>query len=229
MLPIVLLPGLDGTGKLYSSFVQTAPSGMRPIVVPLPELETYDELIEAIHPRLPSSPFVILGESFSGPIAIALARRISERLVALILCNSFVSAPLPHFLQYLPWRFLFSVPVPAWALRSFLVGRSAPDKLVTDVRCTIANVSPRLLAARMRSVFGLRPVSLSRRIETPVLSLSSSHDVLVRVNVREFERIAANVVHQRIPGPHLLLQAVPEAAWQEISAFLSEITFSTAL
>lgn len=227
MLPLVLLPGLDGTGKLYSSFVQAAPSGVSPVVVPLPELGAYDELIEAICSRLPSGRFAILGESFSGPIAVAVACRIPERVIALIVCNSFVSAPLARIFQYLPWRFLFSIPVPDWAIRWFLVGRSAPTKLVTDVRCTIAAVPPRLLAARMRSVFALPRPNRSWRIAVPVLSLSASHDVLVGGNDRELEAIATEVVHQRVPGPHLLLQAAPEAAWREISAFLSGITSST--
>jgi pimeloyl-[acyl-carrier protein] methyl ester esterase len=222
MLPIVLLPGLDGTGKLYSSFVQTAPPGVNPIVIPLPELGTYDELIEPICSRLPPGLFAIVGESFSGPIAVEVACRLPKRVVALVLCNSFISAPRMAAFRFLPWRLLFRIPVPRWAIRTFFLGWSAPATLVSEIRSAVAGVPSELLAARMLSVFALRPTNTTR-IEVPVLSLSATHDVLVRHDVHGLEGIARRVTQRRIAGPHLLLQAAPKEAWREISAFLSEI------
>jgi pimeloyl-ACP methyl ester carboxylesterase len=88
-LPIVLLPGLHGTGDLFEPFLACAPPHLRPIVVPLPEKSSYAELLEEVRRQLPAGRFAIVAESFSGPLAVALARGASERVVGVILCNSF--------------------------------------------------------------------------------------------------------------------------------------------
>ena len=88
---VVLLPGLDGTGDLFQPLVDTAPPDVRPLVVKLPHLGSYADLLDAIRDQLPDGRFIILGESFSGPLALQIARELPERVTAVILCNSFVS------------------------------------------------------------------------------------------------------------------------------------------
>jgi hypothetical protein len=68
---IVLLPGLDGTGDLFERFVAVAPSGVRPVVVSFPHATSYPDLRSVVRHQLPSvGSFVVLGESFSGPLAM---------------------------------------------------------------------------------------------------------------------------------------------------------------
>jgi pimeloyl-ACP methyl ester carboxylesterase len=150
-LPVLLLPGLDGTGDLFEPLVATAPKHLRPVVVSLPQLSAYDELLEGIRSQLPATGrFAIVGESFSGPLAVAVAREQAERVAGVILCNSFLSPPRTRTLRFFPWSLLFFLPPPKWAIRRFLTGRS---DLASTVRAAIAKTPRRLLAGRMRAVF----------------------------------------------------------------------------
>src|SRR5882724_3945896 len=73
---LVLLPGLDGTGKLFADFIKVLGSRVSTMVVAYPSDHPlgYDELEELVRSALPQNrSFVVLGESFSGPIAIRIA------------------------------------------------------------------------------------------------------------------------------------------------------------
>lgn len=218
---MVLLPGLHGTGDLFAPFVQCAPPHLRPVVIPLPLFAEYDELLQAIRAQLPAEPFAILGESFSGPLAISIARAMPERVVAVILSASFVSPPISGLLRFVPWRFLFVFESPRWVVRWFFAGRKASRELVDAVRGAIRKTPRRVLAARMRAVFSLRPLA---PISVPLLYLSGTRDVLVRFRERAFERVAPHVERKRIAAPHLVLQAAPREAWAAIAAFLDPLT-----
>jgi hypothetical protein len=76
---LVLLPGLDGTGKLFAEFVKLLDPGVCAMVVAYPPdqplgYEELDALVRGIldKPRR-DQRYVLLGESFSGPLAIRSA------------------------------------------------------------------------------------------------------------------------------------------------------------
>jgi len=95
-IAILLLPGMDGSGVLLTGLVHRL-SQHRPVrVISYPNSEplTYDELTTFVIERTPDSRFVILGESFSGPIAIEVAAT-EPRVAGLILASSFARHPLP--------------------------------------------------------------------------------------------------------------------------------------
>lgn len=215
---LVLLPGLDGTGDLFAPFVAAAPPGFELHVISLPPLSRYEELLVHVRAHLPSGRFAVLGESFSGPLAVAVARAEPQRTAAVILCNSLLSPPLGGWPRFLPWSLLFMLPPPRWVVRGFFVGRDAAPALVASVRDAVAKTPRNVLAARMRSVFQLSRDVAS--IGVPLLSLTGSGDLLVRAQRREIARIAPTATFAKIDGPHLLLQARPEAAWAEIGPFL---------
>jgi hypothetical protein len=71
---IMLLPGLDGTGRLFKPFIKAAPPHLSPIPVALPpDLLSYGELANRIAATLPNDRFVLIAESYSGPLALAIA------------------------------------------------------------------------------------------------------------------------------------------------------------
>ena len=76
MPTLLLLPGMDGTGDLFDAFVAALPATLDVVTVRYPAREPlgYAELQALARAAMPEKgPFVILGESFSGPIAISLA------------------------------------------------------------------------------------------------------------------------------------------------------------
>ena len=215
---IVLLPGLDGTGALFDDFVRAAPLAMRPEVASLPCVSLgYAELAERIAPQLQLTPdTILLAESFSGPLAILLAQR--QQIAALMLCNSFVTSPRSRALAALPLAPLFHLPLPAAVVRWFLVGSDASDALVERVRATVSSVPPSVLAARVSSVLRVDVAGSLTRCSAPIFYLRGTKDRLVpEASVDAVVRAApVSVSVVRVPGPHMLLQVAPEAAWRAI-------------
>jgi hypothetical protein len=70
---LVLFPGMDGTGLMLEPLLPFL-DGIEPQVVRYPaELTSYPDCQAFARTRLPRDrPFLLLGESFSGPIALAL-------------------------------------------------------------------------------------------------------------------------------------------------------------
>jgi len=68
---VVLLPGLDGTGEMFTPLVGALGPDIRSIVVRYPDAPLdyagYQAIARAALPA--QEPYILLGESFSGPIA----------------------------------------------------------------------------------------------------------------------------------------------------------------
>jgi pimeloyl-ACP methyl ester carboxylesterase len=94
---LMLLPGMDGTGMLFDPLRAELGNAVGTTVVRYPTHGPigYDELASIARAALPSGPFVVLGESFSGPIAILLAASRPAGLVGLVLACSFARNPRP--------------------------------------------------------------------------------------------------------------------------------------
>ena len=102
MVALVLLPGLDGTGLLLAEFAASFGPEVEVIFVSYPDDPEagYSELDQIAHSYLPTNqPFFLLGESFSGPIAISIAASSPPGLLGMVLCCSFARSPLP-FLSF---------------------------------------------------------------------------------------------------------------------------------
>ena len=94
-MKVVLLPGLDGTGRLFAPLLRALP-GLEPIVVSYPCREVLDVqgLLHVIEGALPTEPYILVAESFSGPLAVRVAARRPLGLRGLVLVASFVRSPL---------------------------------------------------------------------------------------------------------------------------------------
>ena len=96
---LVLLPGLDGTGDLFAPVVDAlGPSVPTQIVrYPLSDASDYATCEAIARAALPTDrSYVLLGESFSGPIAVSIAATAPPGLGGLILCSTFVCNPQPY-------------------------------------------------------------------------------------------------------------------------------------
>ena len=96
-ITLMLLPGMDGSGQLFDEFAAALGGEFALSIVRYPvDGGGYAEL-EAIARQAipPTGPYVILGESFSGPIAVSLAAPADDRCLGLVLCAAFARNPLP--------------------------------------------------------------------------------------------------------------------------------------
>jgi pimeloyl-ACP methyl ester carboxylesterase len=218
---LVLLPGLDGTGQLFDRFTRIVPSEVQTEIVPLPpDLLSYRSLTGFLAQRLDLGPeSLLVAESFSGPLAVALAARMP--LAGIVLCNSFIEPPAPPLLRTVIHPSLFRMAPPLWVVRRYLVGRSAPEDLVLEVRDLIASLPGELIAGRLTTILSVDAAAELQRSQCPILYLRGAQDLLVPESSGTAMTMAApsRVRIGRVPGPHLLLQASPRMAWDHIEMF----------
>jgi len=220
-LTVVLLPGLDGSGLLFEEFVGRTPPGFRAQVVTYPsrEVTSYAELEPLVRDQLPEGPYVIVGESYSSPLAVQLAARPIGDLRGLVLAAGFVTAPARRFWRLLPWRTAFAFPAPASWLR-FMMGvdaRSGVDRF----RVAVQSASPRVLAARLRETLTVDVRAELSSVRCPLLYLAARHDrVVPKRCAQEIVELRPDATVVELDAGHPLLQLKPDAAWRAIADFV---------
>jgi pimeloyl-ACP methyl ester carboxylesterase len=226
---LVLLPGMDGTGRLFAPSIAELPSGLTSAVVayPVDGLLGYVELEALVESALPSAgPFVLLAESFSGPLALRVAARGHPRLRGLVLVGSFARSPAGPWLSSLrhvicSWCFRFAPP--SRLIRRYLAGDDAPAELVDAVRSAVAAVAPTVMAKRFREVLAVDDRDLLGAIGVPVLSVTGSRDRLIAPrSVGDFQTLGGPLQTATLDAPHLILQTQPAAAAQLVEHFIRE-------
>jgi pimeloyl-[acyl-carrier protein] methyl ester esterase len=216
MLKLILLPGLDGTGELFSDFLKALPNGFAPIIVQYPPQKSLScfELVDHVRAFCPiDEPFVIIAESFSVPIAIKYAAANPSNLKGLVLCAGFITSPikgLSRFIGSLLAPVLFRMELPGVLAKYLLVGFDASPMLLSAVRTAISSVQKKVLVRRVRAVFVCDATLEISQIQAPILYIQAKHDRLVRCSCfKEIQRANPNVTMMTIEGPHLILQRAP--------------------
>lgn len=144
-ISLVLLPGLDGTGALFQPLLEHLPKDLKPIVVSYPGSDclSYHELLPIVLRALPTdAPFVILGESFSGPLALMTAATCPRGLAGVVLCATFVRNPLllrARWLRHLVRPFAFRL-YPQFSAAKALLGGYSTLELRVSLAKTLAAV-----------------------------------------------------------------------------------------
>jgi pimeloyl-[acyl-carrier protein] methyl ester esterase len=225
---IILLPGMDGSGLLRADFTAALGPDIDAQVVTYPPDRSlgYSELTALARAELPNDrPFVLLGESFSGPIAVALAASRPAGLRALVLVCSFVRSPVsvPAVLQ----RMLAAVPVhrvPVGLAVPVLLGKFATPRLRDLLGRAIAVVRSEVWRSRLAAVMAIDVEKLASEIQVPLFYLRARQDRLLPR--RASELILRAVPSARIvdvDGPHFLLQAKPAESAAQIRRLLREL------
>ncbi|WP_243318436.1 alpha/beta fold hydrolase [Geothrix paludis] len=224
---LVLLPGLDGTGLMFGPFVaalEAAGFEARVVRYP-PALVSYPACAHFAHTLLPRDrPFLLLGESFSGPVALALAAEAPEYLVGVVLCGTFAKNPRPGLGRLAPLLPILPNRLPPAVIRFLLLGRWATAPLLDLLRALVPQVPPATVKARLRAVVAVDQTPLLGRLRVPVLALVAARDRLVPPSATAWLRARLpNLDIVRLQGPHWLLQTRPDACVQAIEAFLGRL------
>jgi pimeloyl-ACP methyl ester carboxylesterase len=225
MLTLVLLPGMDGTGIFFEDFAAVAQPEFGPIIVRYPDDPSrgYAGLEPVARAALPrDKPFLILGESFSGPIAISIAASNPPGLVGLVLCVTFACNPHP----LLPLTTAILKPFPPVRLPSFiqhrnLFGEYDSPRLRAKLRGVRAVVSQKTLKARLEAVASVDVSEQLRRITVPTLDLRATHDRVVScASGDHIRKVLPQVELAELDAPHLMLQTVPQESLAAIRRFV---------
>ena len=221
-----LLPGLDGTARLLAPFTDAARDAgfadVAAIAYPADRVLGYAALEALARDALPrEAPFVLLGESFSGPVALAIAADPPPNLRGLVLSTTFAKAPVPvpsplaALARIVPVRAL-----PTAALSFALLGRWSTPALRRDLRDALDTVAPAVLRARAEAAMRVDVRDRLARIRAPALCLRAAHDRLLRPGAHR--TLCAGLADARevaIDGPHLLLQTRTQTAADAVARF----------
>lgn len=224
---LILLPGMDGTGELFAPLLAELPLELPVTVVRYPDRAAgYAEHVAVARAELPrDQPFVLLGESFSGPVAVRLAAEAPRNLRGLILCASFLTCPSP-LLRALRALTPLATPklLPGFVAHHSLLGRFATPALRAAQARALSHVSSRTLTARLRAMADIDVRADLRAMDHPSLYLRGTRDRVV--GARYGEEFVATARQGRlvdIEAPHFLLQARPREAADAIRGFLREV------
>lgn len=228
MTTLVLLPGMDGTGILFGPFLRALPPDLPVQVVSYPGRDVlgYEDLESLVLDALPpEGQLVLLGESFSGPLAVSLAARLAGRVSGLVLCCTFVQNPRPALAVFKPLARLISPQVlPIAFTAGLLLGPYATPGLRTLLRKALAQVSSAVLRARLEAVVAVEASAALANVKVPVIYLQATRDALVPPSAAQLALKACPTMRVvPIQGPHCLLQAAPAETAALVAALVHEI------
>lgn len=222
-----MLPGLDGTGTLLAQFAEAVRphfTTVTTIAYPRDKALGYAALERLVREALPrDEPFLLLGESFSGPVALAIAADPPPGLQGVVLSTSFAQCPwrtLRSFASLAAWLPVRAAPMPlvSW----WLLGRWATPELNARLELALASVSPDVLRSRVQSA--LRAAVAIDRVSIPLLYLRATRDRLMPASASDCIAAAMpRVSVVDIEGPHLLLRTAPEASARAIATFIATV------
>lgn len=231
---LLFLPGLDGTGLSFEPLRPFLPVDLRVQVVTYPTHRCLDfqQTVQWAADQISSNEHpIVLAESFSGPVAVALIGSGRLRAKCLILCATFARPPRPRLLalsRLLPMATLLRLPFPYFLFKHIVAGGPASATLLADLWQRIRPiVSPAVLAQRLDLIRRIDVRPWLPRLTLPCLYIQATGDRTVPPKAQQdFTSILPHLHVTRIPGPHFILQAQPQASLTAIANFMSRITLT---
>jgi pimeloyl-ACP methyl ester carboxylesterase len=224
---LVLLPGLDGTGELFADFVAALGSDVEVIVVSYPrdQAQGYSELEDIARSLLPTDqPYLLLAESFSGPIGISIAASRPPGMIGLVLCCTFAKLPFPFgkWMQHVAGIAPVAM-IPQSSLDLVLLGRHMTRALRERFAETLSSVAPEVLRRRAQEALLIDRTPQLASIRVPVLCLHASEDQLI--SARATKQLADRIANSSViafDAPHFLLQVRPLESAAAVRHFATE-------
>lgn len=224
---LIFLPGLDGLGEMLGPVQEQLGFDSSTVLsYPTDQALGYDDLCLYVRERWPTEDFVLIVDSFSGPVAIKEIASGLKHCKALILVSSFARHPVPGLLLRLAYPLLpliLHVPPPQFALRALLLGWDAKATLGRRMQGAIAKVSSSVLAHRFRELAMVDVRDQVPAIKVPTLYLQGTRDHVVgRSAGLKLQALNPTIQITTLDAPHLILQAKPEDAGKVILDFLRD-------
>ena len=220
------MPGMDGTGRLFEPLVRAIGDNANVQVLSYPQdsANDYESLTDFVVDALPDKePFILVAESFSGPLALLASAHKPNGLQAIVLCATFIRNPVPFGG---PWMTPFMNPIwfkwtPMALMSHVLLGANPDQRLKAALIESLHEASPTVLTARSKAVLTVDASQALRDSSVPILYLRAQRDrVVLKGSLHDILSIRPDVTTVEIDGPHLLLQTRPELCRDVIDTFL---------
>ena len=214
---------------MFQPLIEALPGWIqaRAVAYPSDRALTYDELLPLVMAALPvGEPFILLGESFSGPLAVMAAAKRPAGLVGVVLCATFVTSPaagMSPVIHLFARTLLFRLFPPMQLLKAYLEGY-LNAKLLAIFSEVHKLVRADVIAARVRMIMRVDVREQLCACDVPILYIAASKDVVVpRRNLELIQRLYSRVQAITIEAPHMVLQAKPQPSAEAIAAFAASL------
>lgn len=222
-----MLPGMDGTGDLFSEFVSILPFETEVICFPDSGAQDYENLADVVGSKIQHDKFILLAESFSGGLVTRLIEQHGDKIIGVIFVASFISSPNKLMLliaRLLPIKLLAQMPFSNFAIKRLFLGQGADAGLLNKFKSIIRSVPSRVLKARLKAM----QVMLAKSqvsFDIPCAYIQASKDLLVPNNKsKEISCLFTRYLKIVVNGPHFILQANPLESKQAIEEAVQYIT-----
>ena len=210
-MKIVLLPGLDGTGKLFAPLIKELSNTalIETINYNSKKELSYKELTEYVLKKLPSEDFILVAESFSGYIAYQIALKKPKNLKHIIAVASFLKNPNPIMLNMIFTKYIFLIPIPTLIIKKLLLGELAKKDIIKLFKKTIKSVSINVLYYRLQEIKNLKLET--NTIKIPTTYIQAQNDKLVKsYSLKIWQKVCIELNIYKIKGEHFILQSNPK-------------------
>jgi pimeloyl-[acyl-carrier protein] methyl ester esterase len=227
------MPGMDGTGISFEPFGEVLPKDINVKVIRYPSdrLLNFEESVQCAMDQIGScqQEVIVIAESFSGPVAVALAASGRLRASCLILCATFARSPRPVLLKllfFLPLELILRLPMPRFLLKLVIEGGEKSTDLFLALWQRVKPLVPaRTLIHRLRVIDRIDVRDRLPKLTIPCLYIQASGDRSVPAScLFDFTEAVSDLRVTRIKGPHFILQAEPDASLAAIQNFAGLIT-----
>ena len=183
----------------------------------------YEPLLNIVTSRISKEKqFFILGESFSGPLAVMAALKCPENILGIILAASFVTNPMPRWINRLK-RFakgrILDVR-PRSFINDSLMGKDCPENTRRWIHATMPRLGREVISARVQAVLGVNVREDLKSCQVPVLYIAGSRDWLIgKKCIDAIWLCRPDVEIKVLNGCHMILQSNPREAAEVIVEF----------
>jgi len=219
---VILLPGMDGTGILFGSLQKHLAKKVTTEIISYPTSKflAYKQLIEYVTKKLPhGEKYLLVAESFSGPIAKELAFNNSTDLKGIVFLASFICCPrkLLKIIQHLPLQMLLRLPIPNKIIRLILLGKEASHESIDEFRQVLKLVSPSILTQRLKEIARHKCDMMESKSNCPCWYIQASNDKLIPSNaIKSIRLVFPKIEVVVIDGSHFIAQVEPKKCAKQI-------------
>ncbi len=207
----LLLPGTDGTGVFFADLAQHLKSyaEVRILTYPRDQPLDYDSLCQYLRPQLPTdAEYILIAESFAGPLAILLAHTAQKKPSKIILAASFFKAPwaFPPLILRLVSSAVGAIRPPEWLIQRLLLS-PRNRHLSKQIAETITLIEPVVLKSRLNAALTCNLTPIVKMLDSPILYIRGQHDRLIpKACAEAFVLINPNVTVTVIDAAHFVFQ-----------------------
>lgn len=225
---LVLMPGIDGTGIFFEPLVNSLPEDIPVSVITYPPgvVLSLEEHARFVAERFPADGVVIVAESFSGLVGLALLHLGPEAVKGAVFSAAFAGPlhrHLIHLLSCVPGMESLVTKLPVSLLEHFLFGPFSSNELRALLVRGLSEIDGKGLRQRARLTASGYP-NPDESFLTPCLYLEAARDRVVPPQAASwFAGHFPHFVHERFDAPHCLLQTKPVECSAKIMEFIETI------